>query len=83
MSHLYDLLYDLGFTHHICRYALTSFVCLGDLWLNWTVGQEAFEEFLIDGDYAMNAAGCWMWCSGSAFSDQIPTRYAYNHKYQT
>lgn len=62
-----------GFTHHICRYALTSFVCLGDLWLNWTVGQEAFEEFLIDGDYAMNA-GCWMWCSGSAFSDQIPTR---------
>ena len=33
----------------------------------------AFEEFLIDGDYAMNA-GCWMWCSGSAFREKITTR---------
>ena len=32
-----------------------------------------FEEFLIDGDYAMNA-GCWMWCSGSAFRDDVSER---------
>merc|ERR1711935_74072 len=62
-----------GFTRHVCRYAIASFLCLGDLWLNWTVGQEMFEEYMIDGDYAMNA-GCWMWCSGSAFCDEIPHR---------
>ena len=32
-----------------------------------------FEEYLIDGDYAMNA-GCWMWVSGSAFMDKISER---------
>ena len=63
-----------GHTHHIARYAQASFLCLGDLWLNWTDGQEAFEEYLLDGDYAMNA-GCWMWCTGSAFSETIPERY--------
>lgn len=28
---------------------------------------------MIDGDYAMNA-GCWMWCSGSAFHDEVSER---------
>merc|ERR1719220_2109178 len=43
-----------GFVHHIGRFAVAIFLTVGDLWLNWEHGQQAFEEFLIDGDYAMN-----------------------------
>jgi len=59
-----------GFIHHINRWAVASFLTNGQLWLNWEHGQEMFEEHQIDGDYAMNA-GCWMWCTGSAFMDAI------------
>ncbi|CAG5076754.1 Oidioi.mRNA.OKI2018_I69.PAR.g8536.t1.cds [Oikopleura dioica] len=59
-----------GFIHHINRWAVASFLTNGQLWLNWEHGQQMFEEHQIDGDYAMNA-GCWMWCTGSAFKEKI------------
>merc|ERR1712130_274776 len=62
-----------GFVPHVGRFAVAMFLTIGDLGVSWEHGQQAFEEYLIDGDYAMNA-GCWMWCSGSAFKEEVSTR---------
>eukprot|EP00484_Ammonia_sp_Unknown_P018980 CAMPEP_0197028906 /NCGR_PEP_ID=MMETSP1384-20130603/8487_1 /TAXON_ID=29189 /ORGANISM="Ammonia sp." /LENGTH=579 /DNA_ID=CAMNT_0042457987 /DNA_START=24 /DNA_END=1763 /DNA_ORIENTATION=+ len=55
-----------GWIHHLARHAVACFLTRGDLWQSWEVGQTVFAEYLLDGDYALNAAN-WMWLSASAF----------------
>merc|ERR1719220_1305093 len=43
------------------------------MWCSWEVGQQLFEEFLLDADYALNA-GNFLWVTGSAFANQIPVK---------
>jgi len=63
-----------GWIHHLCRMSLATFLTIGHMWCSWEVGQQIFEEFLIDADYALNA-GNFMWATGSAFIDSaISTR---------
>jgi len=63
-----------GWIHHLCRMSLATFLTIGHMWCSWEVGQQIFEEFLIDADYALNA-GNFMWATGSAFTDSaISTR---------
>ena len=55
-----------GFVHHLGRHSLACFLTRGDLWVSWEKGAQVFEKYLIDYDYALNAAN-WMWLSCSAF----------------
>jgi len=63
-----------GWIHHLCRMSLATFLTIGHMWCSWETGQQIFEEFLIDADYALNA-GNFMWVTGSAFSNRgLPVR---------
>lgn len=55
-----------GWIHHLARHAVACFLTRGDLYQNWTKGQEVFEEWLLDADWALNAAN-WQWLSASTF----------------
>ncbi len=55
-----------GWMHHLGRHAVACFFTRGDLWQSWEIGRDIFGEYLLDGDYALNAAN-WMWLSASAF----------------
>ncbi|EFX85418.1 DNA photolyase 1 [Daphnia pulex] len=55
-----------GWIHHLARHAVACFLTRGDLWVSWELGQQVFEELLLDADWALNA-GNWMWLSASAF----------------
>jgi cryptochrome len=46
--------------HHSVRNAVAMFLTRGDLWLNWDLGAEHFNNHLVDGDWAVNA-GNWLW----------------------
>lgn len=59
-----------GWIHHLARHAVACFLTRGDLWISWERGQEVFEEYLLDADWALNA-GNWMWLSASAFFHQF------------
>lgn len=59
-----------GWIHHLARHAVACFLTRGDLWISWERGQEVFEEWLLDSDWALNA-GNWMWLSASAFFHQF------------
>lgn len=56
----------IGWMHHSVRNAVAMFLTRGDLWLNWDLGAEHFNNHLVDGDWAVNA-GNWLWVSSSAF----------------
>ncbi|XP_057372657.1 cryptochrome-2-like isoform X1 [Daphnia carinata] len=58
-----------GWIHHLARHAVACFLTRGDLWVSWELGQEVFEELLLDADWSLNA-GNWMWLSASAFFHQ-------------
>ncbi|CBY17995.1 unnamed protein product [Oikopleura dioica] len=62
-----------GWITHISRFSLASFLTVGQMWCSWEVGQQLFEEFLLDADYALNA-GNFLWVTGSAFANQIPVK---------
>ena len=55
-----------GWIHHLARHSVACFLTRGDLYISWERGQEVFEEWLLDADWALNA-GNWMWLSASAF----------------
>jgi len=55
-----------GWIHHLARHSVACFLTRGQLWQNWEEGKKIFAEYLLDGDYALNAAN-WMWLSASAF----------------
>jgi len=55
-----------GWMHHLGRHAVACFLTRGDLWQSWEVGRDIFSEYLLDGDYALNASN-WMWLSASAY----------------
>ncbi|XP_077288463.1 (6-4)-photolyase [Arctopsyche grandis] len=59
-----------GWIHHLARHAVACFLTRGDLWVSWELGQEVFEEYLLDADWALNA-GNWLWLSASAFFHQF------------
>uniref|UniRef100_A0A336M3J7 CSON011543 protein n=1 Tax=Culicoides sonorensis TaxID=179676 RepID=A0A336M3J7_CULSO len=58
-----------GWIHHLARHAVACFLTRGDLWISWEEGMKVFEEYLLDADWALNAAN-WMWLSASAFFHQ-------------
>jgi len=55
-----------GWIHHLARHAVACFFTRGQLYQHWEEGKKIFAEYLLDGDYALNAAN-WMWLSCSAF----------------
>jgi cryptochrome len=58
-----------GWIHHLARHMVACFLTRGDLFLSWEEGLKVFDEYLIDGDWSLNA-GNWMWLSASAFFHQ-------------
>jgi cryptochrome len=58
-----------GWLHHLARHAVACFLTRGDLWVHWERGRDVFNEWLLDGDWALNN-GNWMWLSASAFFHQ-------------
>lgn len=64
-----------GWIHHLARHAVACFLTRGDLWCHWEDGQKVFEEYLLDADWALNAAN-WMWLSASAFFHQYYRVYS-------
>jgi len=55
-----------GWMHHLARHMVACFLTRGDLFVHWEHGRDAFAEFLVDGDWALNNAN-WMWLSCSSF----------------
>lgn len=64
-----------GWIHHLARHAVACFLTRGDLWCHWEDGMKVFEEYLLDADWALNAAN-WMWLSASAFFHQYYRVYS-------
>jgi len=64
-----------GWIHHLARHSVACFLTRGDLWQSWEVGQDVFEELLLDADWSLNA-GNWMWLSASAFFHQYYRVYS-------
>jgi len=64
-----------GWIHHLARHMVACFLTRGDLYLHWELGEEVFDQWLIDRDYAINA-GNWMWVSASAFFHQYYRIYS-------
>ncbi|KAG9399530.1 (6-4)DNA photolyase [Aphanomyces cochlioides] len=69
-----------GWIHNAARNAVACFLTRGDLWIDWRLGRDLFEKYLIDSDTALNNGG-WLWQSGSAylpnhFTPQNPITYA-------
>ncbi|KAL8561485.1 hypothetical protein ACOMHN_011167 [Nucella lapillus] len=57
---------DEGWIHHVCRQSVSCFLTRGDLWIDWQLGLEVFDRYLVDADWSV-CAGNWMWVSSSAF----------------
>lgn len=64
-----------GWIHHLARHAVACFLTRGDLWQHWEEGIKVFELWLLDGDYALNAAN-WQWLSCSRFFYQYGRCYS-------
>ena len=64
-----------GWIHHLARHAVACFLTRGDLWQHWEEGIKVFELWLLDGDYALNAAN-WQWLSCSRFFHQYGRCYS-------
>ena len=45
---------------------MAAFLTRGDLWLNWVLGKDTFEEYMLDFEPSVSC-GCWMKSSCSAF----------------
>ena len=54
-----------GWIHHLGRHCVACFLTRGDLYINWELGMQVFDELLLDADYALNA-GNWLWLSGTS-----------------
>ncbi|XP_076439549.1 cryptochrome-1-like [Babylonia areolata] len=72
---------DEGWIHHVCRQSVSCFLTRGDLWIDWQLGLEVFDKYLVDADWSV-CAGNWMWVSSSAFEKVLqcprcicPVRY--------
>lgn len=55
-----------GWIHHLARHVVACFLTRGHLYQSWEKGAYIFEQYLLDADYALNAAN-WQWLSCSAF----------------
>ena len=55
-------IYQTGWMHNRLRMVVGSFL-VKNLLLNWTLGEQYFQETLLDYDEASNAAG-WQWIAG-------------------
>jgi len=55
-------IYEKGWMHNRLRMVVGSFL-VKNLLLNWTLGEQYFQETLLDYDEASNAAG-WQWIAG-------------------
>ena len=59
-------LQQTGFMHHLARHAVACFLTRGDLWVDWQLGRDVFDELLVDCDPPLNS-GNWQWLSCSAY----------------
>ncbi|XP_052808538.1 cryptochrome-1-like isoform X2 [Mya arenaria] len=65
---------EVGWIHHLARYAIACFLTRGDLWISWEEGFKVFDELLLDADWSVNA-GMWLWLSCSSFFQQFLNCY--------
>lgn len=63
-------IYLQGWTHHLCRHSVATFMSRGDLYLNWEDGAGYFMKYMIDADWSINY-GNWIWLSASGFWSDV------------